>query len=445
MTDASSSEVGRVIAHYLVERVLGRGSAGIVYLARDQRINRLVALKSIDVASQRFEDARDADEFFQRLQREVEVCGGLNHPNLVTLYDAGYEEGRVSWLALEYVDGNSLLELMRAARPDPLPIGRTFAIALDVLRGLAYAHEKGIVHRDIKPANILVSAEGVAKIADFGIARPAESLMTVTGTLMGTPNYMSPEQVKGQTATARSDLFSFGGMLYEMLSTRKAFGASDISGVLYNIVHREHARLEGPEVTGELADLVDRLLAKSPDARPSDAREVLDALRKIAVDAAAIPAAVEVSDTEVTEKTDLSPSPAALPARTRRRDVSPAVARGIIATMGVALLLTIIALAVQIDPSPTVSIPEETLKEFAEKRASLQAAENLCSQGKLDDCIAAYDAYLERYPWARAAKDSRAEAARLKQEARRGGTTVESTKGAWQRFKGRVKGVFRND
>ncbi len=444
MTDAQGTEVGRVIAHYTVERVLGRGSAGIVYLARDQRINRLVALKSIDVASQRFEDDRDAAEFFQRLQREVEVCGALNHPNLVTLYDAGYDAGRVSWLALEFVDGESLLEMIRAARPKPLPYAQTFAIASDVLRGLSYAHDKGIVHRDIKPANVLVSHEGVAKIADFGIARPAESLMTVTGTLMGTPNYMSPEQVKGETATPQSDLFSFGGMLYEMLSTRKAFGASDISGVLYNIVHREHARLEGPGIAPALADLVDRLLAKSPAARPGNAREVLESLERMQRPPVAPMALVSEREAEVTEKSDpRSPMPVrSTPAR--RTEVPARVAGTIIAAAAGALIVAAGVIASQIDPSPTVSIPAETLQEFAEKRQSLDAAEALCTEGKLDECLAAYDAYLKRYPWARAAKEARQEAARLKQLERRG-VPVESTQSAWQRFKGKVKRVLDRD
>lgn len=445
MTDLSTSEVGRVIAHYTVEGVLGRGSAGVVYLARDLRINRLVALKSIDVASQRFEDARDADEFFQRLQREVEVCGGLNHPNLVTLYDAGYEGGHVSWLALEYVDGSSLLELMRAARPNPLPIDRIFAIASDVLRGLAFAHEKGVVHRDIKPANILVGTEGVAKIADFGIARPSESLMTVAGTLMGTPNYMSPEQVKGLTATAQSDLFSFGGMLYEMLSTRKAFGASDISGVLYNIVHREHPRLEGPGVTPELADLLDRLLAKAPEARPSSAREVLETIERLRTSvSAAPPPPVLEPDAEITERSDPPATSAIMEVPALWKDVPKGIAGAIVAGAALAFLVTVIALVAQIDSTPTVSIPEETLREFAQKRETLAAADALCDDGKLSECIAAYDAYLARYPWARAAQEARAEAARLEQESRRGGT-VESTKSGWQRFKGKVKRVFGKD
>jgi serine/threonine protein kinase len=441
MPEPSSSEIGRVIAHYVVERVLGRGSAGIVYLARDKRINRLVALKSIDVASQRFEDARDADEFFQRLQREVEVCGSLNHPNLVTLYDAGYEQGRVTWLALEYVDGQSLLEMLRAIRPAPLPAVRALAIAADILQGLAYAHARGIVHRDIKPANVLVGLDGVAKVADFGIARPSDSLMTVTGTLMGTPNYMSPEQVKGLVATPQSDLFSFGVVLYEMLTARKAFGASDISGVLYNIVHREHQPMDTPGVPQEIARLVDRLLAKSRDERPATASEALDEIQQARERLAAIatvPLALESESTEPCATPTPSPTVTSL---ALRRTLSPRIAAGIIGIVAIPVVVAAVLLAIQIDPSPTVTIPETRLREFAEKRQRLEAAESLCAEGKLDDCVAAYDAYLAKYPWARAARDARDEAARLRKEEQRGGPK-EATQSGWQRFKAKVKRVF---
>jgi serine/threonine protein kinase len=442
MADPSRNELGRVIAHYKVERILGRGSAGIVYLARDTRINRLVALKSIDLAAQRFEDARDADEFFQRLQREVEVCGALNHPNIVTLYDAGFDEGRVSWLALEYVDGPPLLELIRTARPSPLPIDRALSIASDVLDGLAHAHDRGIVHRDIKPANVLVGSDGVAKLGDFGIARPADSLMTVTGTLMGTPNYMSPEQVKGLVVTARSDLFSFGIVFYEMLTGRKAFGAADISGVLYNIVHREHSPVDTPGMPPELVQLVDRLLAKAPEERPENARDVARIIEDVTERLNAAAAFPPAQRTEVTERTDPSPVASHAARGLLRTHVPPAAAAAVIGIPLIALLAWAGLLAARIDPSPAASIPESRLREFAEKRQQLDAAEALCAEGKLDDCIAAYDAYLARYPWARAAREARDEAERLKANERRG-EPKEATKGAWQRFKDRLRRVFR--
>src|SRR5712692_4198108 len=184
------------LAHYEIIHLLGKGAMGWVYLARDRRIGRRVALKVIHLAPNAFEDTTSANEFYRRLQREAEVCGSLLHPNIVTLYEVGYENDRLSYLAMEYVEGETLLELQRRSGA-ALTVDTVLTIAADVLRGLEYAHAKGIVHRDIKPANILIATDGTAKIADFGIARPQGSSMTRAGSLMGTPNYMSPEQVIG--------------------------------------------------------------------------------------------------------------------------------------------------------------------------------------------------------------------------------------------------------
>src|SRR5207248_6360339 len=151
---------------YEVESVLGRGAMGMVYLARDRRIGRRVALKTVQV-EQRFEDESDATEFFQRLQREAEVCGSMQHPNIVTLYEPGYENNVISFLATEWVEGESLRE--RLKRSKPLPLDVALRIGEDIIRGLTYAHAKGVIHRDIKPANILLTLEGQAKSADFGI------------------------------------------------------------------------------------------------------------------------------------------------------------------------------------------------------------------------------------------------------------------------------------
>ncbi|MEO6260571.1 MAG: serine/threonine-protein kinase, partial [Thermoanaerobaculia bacterium] len=176
---------------YDIESLLGKGSIGKVYLARHRRIGRLVALKTVR-PEYRFEDDLDRNEFYKRFQREAEVSGLLQHPNVVTLYEVGYDGDAVSFLASEYVDGESLQTRLRRTRP--LPLAEALRLASDILRGLHYAHSKGVIHRDIKPANILTTADGQAKIADFGIARPMESSMTGTNSLLGTPNYMSPEQ-----------------------------------------------------------------------------------------------------------------------------------------------------------------------------------------------------------------------------------------------------------
>ncbi|HEY8713390.1 MAG TPA: serine/threonine-protein kinase, partial [Thermoanaerobaculia bacterium] len=179
--------------HYDVESVLGRGAMGMVYLAKDRRIGRKVALKTVHI-NEKFDDESEANEFYKRLQREAELCGALQHPNIVTLYEPGYENNVIAWLATEYVEGENLREHMRKRKP--LPLEESMRILEGILRGLAYAHAKGIVHRDIKPANILLTRNGEAKIADFGIARPVDSNLTAVGEMLGTPSYMSPEQVK---------------------------------------------------------------------------------------------------------------------------------------------------------------------------------------------------------------------------------------------------------
>src|ERR1051325_516882 len=224
----------RQCGDYDVESLLGKGSIGKVYLAKHRRIGRYVALKVVQ-GDQRFEDDEDQRDFYKRLQREAELCGALQHPNIVTLYDVGYAGERVEFLATEYVDGETLLARLKRTRP--LPLGEALSIGADLLRALAYAHAKGIIHRDIKPANILLTSEGQAKIADFGIARRLESSLTGINLLVGTPNYMSPEQVRSAPVTTRSDLFSAGVVLYEMLTGSKPFASQELSSVLYNVVN----------------------------------------------------------------------------------------------------------------------------------------------------------------------------------------------------------------
>src|SRR5947199_5541517 len=185
MTESAAPERPQY-GEYEVEAVLGRGAMGMVYLARDRRIGRRVALKTVQIG-QKFDDESDATEFLQRLQRAAEVCGSMQHPNIVTLYEPGYENNVISFLATEYVEGESLRD--RLKRSKPLPLEDALRIGEDILRGLTYAHAKGVVHRDIKPANILLSTDGQAKIADFGIARPVDSTLTAVGSMLGTPNY----------------------------------------------------------------------------------------------------------------------------------------------------------------------------------------------------------------------------------------------------------------
>src|SRR5438067_2140807 len=265
---------------YEIERLLGKGSIGKVYLARHRRIGRHVALKIIR-PEQRFDDEADRVEFRRRLQREAELCASLQHPNVVTLFEVGYEGDVVAFLATEYVEGESLQARLKKTRP--LPLAEALRIGADVLRALAYAHSKGVIHRDIKPGNIIIAAGGEAKITDFGIARPVNSSLTGTNSLLGTPNYMSPEQVKSSAITPRADLFSAGVVMYEMLTGVKPFSASDISGILYNVVNTEPPAVDklNPTVPRAVSKVVAKLLAKAPQARYASAAQALADIDRI--------------------------------------------------------------------------------------------------------------------------------------------------------------------
>lgn len=373
---------------YDVEYPLGRGAMGMVYLARERRIGRRVALKTIQLSSQLFAEESTANEFFLRLQREAEVCGSLLHPNIVTLYEAGYEGQRISFLAMELVEGETLQALMKRHGPGPVPVETALRVGEDVLRGLNHAHAKGIVHRDIKPANVLIAADGTAKIADFGIARPQDSSMTGAGALIGTPKYMSPEQVLGKALTPRADLFSLGVVLYEMTTAQKPFVGPDITAILHNILRQEvpNASDVNPAVPRGVGDLIARLMAKSPDARPT-ADQALDEIR-----------ALRGSDTLRSRFERV---------RAWRRSLRPRHAAIIVAA---AVLLTAIPLFVigsRIDSSPTVSIPSDHIAEFVAKRRSLDDARQAFEAGRYEESLLKYEAFLQKYPDSASAREGR--------------------------------------
>src|SRR6266849_6192643 len=348
-----ASEPRRNFGEYEVESVLGKGAMGMDYLARDRRIGRRVALKTVQV-QQRFDDESEATEFYQRLQREAEVCGSMQHPNIVTLYEPGYENNVISFLATEWVEGESLRD--RLKRSKPLPLEDASRISEDILRGLAYAHAKGVIHRDIKPANILLSTEGQAKIADFGISRPVDSTLTAVGSMLGTPNYMSPEQVKCTDVTARSDLFSVGVVMYEMLTGVKPFSASDVSSILRNVVERVPALASdvNKEVPEPIAQFVAHLFAKASEDRFGTASEA---------------------------------------------SVS------IIGVMAAALIGAIAVIHMKTDPTPVGVITAQQHAEFVLRKQSLATAKALLDAGRYDDAVKAYDLYLRQHPDSIVAKE----------------------------------------
>jgi serine/threonine-protein kinase len=200
------------IGRYQVREKLAEGGMGVLYLAVDPIIDRLVALKLLRV--------NNDEELSERFAREARAAGRLLHPNIITIFDVGDHDGQ-PFIAMEYVTGETLGEIVR--RKAQLPLARRVRMVADLCDGLAFAHRSGIVHRDIKPANIMITREGILKILDFGIAHLADSRMTQTGAFMGTPAYMSPEQISGDLIDHRSDIFAVGCVLYELIAYKQAF------------------------------------------------------------------------------------------------------------------------------------------------------------------------------------------------------------------------------
>ena len=249
---------------YRIERELGRGGMATVYLARDEELDRPVALKILP------EHLAGDEAFHARFLREARLASRLSHPNVVRVYDAGEADGR-PFIVMEYVHGAALAEFGR------LPAGRVVELGMQACRGLQHAHDSGLVHRDIKPANLLVRDDGVLKIADFGIARAAESTRhTEVGTVLGTAAYLAPEQVAGADATTASDVYALGAVLYELLSGRPPFmfesladlAAQQADGLIVPVRDVE------PSVPPELEAAVMHALARDPRFRPASAAEL---------------------------------------------------------------------------------------------------------------------------------------------------------------------------
>ncbi len=246
-------------------RELGKGAMGVVYLGRDPVIGRLVALKTIRAVS---EDDVEQKEFQERFLREAQAAGILSHPNIVTVHDVGEDSATsTSFIAMEYVEGKNLKQLV--TEKTTFGFERIAEIIGQVAEALDYAHRRGIVHRDVKPANIIITPEGQVKITDFGIAKIEKSNLTTTGQFLGTPNYMSPEQVTGDAVDGRSDLFSLGVVLYELLTRKKPFTAENLTSISYKIVHERFVPPETYDagIPAEFAGVLDKALAKDPAER----------------------------------------------------------------------------------------------------------------------------------------------------------------------------------
>ena len=350
---------GSRLGRFEISTVLGQGSMGVVYLANDPQIDRPVAIKTVRPEALRGEDASEIEE---RFRKEARLAGRLQHSNIVTIYDVG-RDGDVYFIAMEYVDGKPLTRYL--AGGGEIPLSAKIAIVRQTADALAHAHERGVLHRDIKPGNILVAKDGRVKVTDFGIGRftaAGTSDLTRTGQMIGSPAYMSPEQIRGEKLDGRSDLFSLGVVLYELLTSARPFPGESITTLVYQILHTEprdprELKADLPEASREV---LARMLAKQPANRPADARAFIRELTRIekiqreseftrravlAPPAAAAPpsqaeAAMTAAATAATEAPLRDPSLAAAPGSVRHRAVLPwaLLAAAILALAAVFLL-----------------------------------------------------------------------------------------------------------
>ncbi len=263
------------LGRYVIVEEIGQGAMGVVYKAVDPLIDRTVAIKTINLDLSK----EELENFEKRFQREVQSAGKLNHPNIVTVYDVGRTEG-VAYMAMEFLEGKELREILDSGVV--LPIEKISHIASQVADGLGFAHERGIVHRDVKPANVMVMKNGLVKITDFGIAQMSSASRTMSGMVMGSPKYMSPEQVVGQAVDGRSDIFSLAVVLYEMLTGKTPFSGDNISAIMYQILNDEPIppKAFNQSIPDSINYIVLKALAKHPDKRYQNAKDMARDLKR---------------------------------------------------------------------------------------------------------------------------------------------------------------------
>ncbi|MDF0645915.1 MAG: serine/threonine-protein kinase [Nitrospira sp.] len=248
-----------MLGRYKVLKELGRGAMGVVYLGKDPTIQRFVAIKTMRL--DQIDDSTKLQEVKARFFREAESAGRLSHPNIVTIYDAG-EQDELGYIAMEVLEGSSLKPWSRP--PNLLSVADVVHALTTVAEALDHAHQQGVVHRDVKPANIMLTKDRIVKVMDFGIAKMASSSRTQTDLVLGTPTYMSPEQIAGKKVDGRSDIFSLGVVLFELLTGRPPFTADNLSALLFAIAHQPHPPLS--ELRRDLPpmfqEVLDRALQK---------------------------------------------------------------------------------------------------------------------------------------------------------------------------------------
>jgi len=323
-----TTPITRVGKYEILEQV-GEGAMGIVYKAKDPILNRTVAIKVMSEGL-----AHDA-ALRERFLREAQAAGSLQHPNVVTIYDFGETDGHL-FIAMEFIQGADLEHLL--THHAPISLAAKLDIIIDVLNGLSYAHRRGIVHRDIKPANIRVDDEGHARIMDFGVARLSTSNLTSTGVMMGTPNYMAPEQISGEAVGPSVDLFSVGAVLFELLTNMKPFQGDTLHSVLFKIVSETPPSLHTlqPSLPSALNEIVQKGMAKDPEQRYRSAAEFANALSAIRAPLGAARVSKTVSQRVSIEKGLQAQAEAMKQARSarRRRIVAGVVAAAVVIVVG---------------------------------------------------------------------------------------------------------------
>jgi tRNA A-37 threonylcarbamoyl transferase component Bud32 len=264
------------LGRYKVLKELGRGAMGVVYLGKDPTIQRFVAIKTMRLDE--IDDADKLQEVKARFFREAESTGRLSHPNIVTIYDAG-EEHELGYIAMEVLEGTTLKQWSR--KPNLIPPDKLIPTLATVADALDYAHQQGVVHRDIKPANIMLTKDQVVKVMDFGIAKMASSSKTQTDLVLGTPTYMSPEQIAGKKVDGRSDIFSLGVVMFELLTGRPPFTADNVSALLFAIAHSPHPPLASlrSDLPPMVQEVLNRALKKDAVHRYRRAAEFAQDLR----------------------------------------------------------------------------------------------------------------------------------------------------------------------
>ena len=312
------AETIETLGKYEIKRTLGKGAMGVVYEGWDPIIARRVAIKTVRVPDT--QDDPETEEALARFRREAQAAGRLTHPNIVGVFDYG-EVGEIAYIVMEYVDGPSVKSLVD--KQERFAIADTMRIMTDLLNGLQFSHARGVVHRDIKPANIMLTSDGQGKIADFGIARIESSSMTQAGTVLGTPAYMSPEQFMGQVVDARTDIYSSGVLLYQLLTGERPFEGG-MSAIMHKALNTDPPLPSQISVTCPQAfdGVVRKAMAKRPEERFQSATEFLEALQAAASGrslAAAVPD--EPDDSEATMVA--AARPAATPAAAQAGATAP--------------------------------------------------------------------------------------------------------------------------